>query len=200
MKGIVGGLVLLMAACGLAACGGFEHRSLGAVDKASALVSRQLLARANEPGLDLSSYLVRTQDAVTELTAELSQMQTADRPGDEDKKKLVVEFLTRARSVIRTHTDQLNAGIKVTLTQRRLLTAESVWPLQTDPEVKKQAYQRFQEAKSEHEQALRDGFHQASAMSMHCELLLLADDAVKAAFGKAKGLDAQTREYMKKFL
>lgn len=197
MKNVIAGLLLIILACTNVAFARDDYPSL---NSASSLVSRQLLAFENEPNLDVSSYFARAQATEKTLAADLLKLQVADWAGAEDKKAAALEFSSRAISVIRTNTRRVRAGMIASMTQRRLLEAERVWPLQTDPELAKQALQRLQAARDEHEQAMRDGVHQATAMSMHCELFLVADDAVKTAFGDAMGLDAQTREFIKRYL
>lgn len=197
MKNVIAGLLLIILACTNVAFARDDYPSLS---HASALVARQLLAFENEPDLDLSSYFARAQEIEKTLAADLLKLQAADWAGAEAKKAAALAFSSRAISVIRTNTSRVRAGMIASMTQRRLLEAERVWPLQTDPELAKQALQRLQVARDQHEQAIRDGVHQASAMSMHCELLLAEDDAVKTAFGQEKGLDAQTRAFIKQYL
>lgn len=199
MKKTIFGFLLFIFAVVAVADEGFRQHGADYVNHASSLVSRHLLAFENEPGLDLSSYLVRGEGAEKALAADLLEMQAADGAGAEEQKNAAIAFSSRALSVIRTYTKMRMANVSAGLTDRRVLEAERVWPLQTKPELKEAAFQRLQVARQEHQQALLELNHQRLALGMQCELLLGANETVKTVFGNDKGLDAQTREFVKQF-
>lgn len=86
------------------------------------------------------------------------------------------------------------------MSKRRLLEDERALAQETDPKLKGLASQRLQAYKEKYVEEQRDFYHQATAMGMHCEVLLRANDAVNVAFGEGKGLDVPTPAFMKKLM
>uniref|UniRef100_UPI003C7A0F88 hypothetical protein n=1 Tax=Pseudomonas veronii TaxID=76761 RepID=UPI003C7A0F88 len=197
MRKIIAGLFLVILGFGIAGYGWHVHHSLDNVSKASLLVSRHLLAFEEEPDLDLSSYLARGEDAEKELAADLLEMQSADWSDAEGKRDAAIEFTSRAISVIRTYTRFRMSNLRVDMSKRRLLEDERALAQETDPSLKALASQRLQAYKPKYVEEQREFYHQATAIGMHCEMLLRADDGVKVAFGEDKGLDLPTQEFIK---
>ncbi|PQZ93133.1 MULTISPECIES: hypothetical protein [Pseudomonas] len=200
MRKIVVVLWLAILGVGVAGYGWSVERHRDDVAKAASLVSRHLLAFEEQPGLDLSSYLARGEQAEQELAADLLQMQSADWAGAETKRDAAIAFNARAISVIRTYTRFRMSNLRVGLTQRRLLEDERALALETDPTLKGPASQRLQTDKDKYGAEQREYQHLATAIGMQCEMLLRANDGVNAAFGEGSGLDATTRAFMKKLI
>ena len=67
----------------------------------------------------------------------------------------------------------------------------------TDPRLTRLASQRLEARKDRYAEEQRNFYHQATAVGMHCEMRLKANDGVKVAFGEYKGLDVPTQGFMK---
>ncbi|MFP3517516.1 hypothetical protein SB766_15100 [Pseudomonas sp. SIMBA_077] len=197
MRNIIAGLFLVIVGCGVAGYGWYTHQSLDTVSKASSLVSQHLLAFEQEPNLDLSSYLARGEEAEKALAADLLQIESADWSGAEEKKDAAMAFTTRALSVIRTYTRFLMSSMRLDMTKQRLQEDERALAQETDPKLKSSASERLQAYKEKYQQEWREFYHQNTAIGMHCEMLLRANDEVKVAFGDDKGLDLATQAFMK---
>ncbi|OYT82156.1 MAG: hypothetical protein CFE48_02370 [Pseudomonas sp. PGPPP2] len=200
MRKITVALLLIVFGCGIAGSGWSAYQGRDNVAKASSLVASHLLAFDAEPALDLSSFLARGEDAEKALTADLLEMQSADWSGAETKKDAAIEFTSRAISVIRTYTRFRMSNLQVGLTKRRLLAEEGALAQETDPSLRDLASHRLQSYKDKYVEELRDFNHLTTAIGMHCEMLLIANDGIKVVFGESMGLDVPTQEFMKQLL
>jgi len=200
MRKIIAGLFLVILGCGIAGYGWHVFHRLDNLSKASSLVSRHLLAFEKDPGLDLSTYLARGEDAEKALAVDLLEMQSADWSGAEKKRDAAIEFTSRAIAVIRTYTRFRMSNLRVDMSKRRLLEDERALAQETDPRFKGLASQRLQAYKDKYVEEQRDFYHQATAIGLHCEMLLRANDGVKVAFGEGEGLDVSTQEFMKQLM
>ena len=200
MRKIISVLFLVILGCGVAGYGWHVHHSLDSLSKVSSLVSKHLLAFEEEPELDLSTYLARGEDTERELAAALLDMQSADWLGAEKKREAAIEFTSRAISVIPSYTRFRMSNLRVGMSKRRLLEDERALAQETDPSLKTLASQRLEAHKEKYEEEQRDFYHQATAIGMHVEMLLKANDGVKFAYGESKGLDVATQEFMKQLM
>lgn len=200
MRNVIAGLLLVFFGGVTAVYTGSAQLGPDTVANASSLVSRHLLAFEKEPSLDLSSYLVRGDEAQKSLAADLLRLQSAAPSGAQQQTDAAIEFTSRANSVIRTYTLFRMANLKAGMTHQRPIKDEGALAQETDPTLKDRASQRLQADKAAFEQQLRELNHQKNALSMHCEMLLRANEAVKAAFGDAQGLDAPTQAFMQSLL
>lgn len=200
MRNVIAGLLLVFFGGVTAVYVGAAQPGPDSVANASSLVSRHLLAFEQEPNLDLSSYLVRGDEAQKSLAADLRRLQSAAPSGAQQQTDAAIAFTSHANSVIRTYTLFRMANLKAGMAQQRLLEDERALAQESDPRLKDLASQHLQADKERFEQQLRELNHQKNALSMHCEMLLRANEAVKAAFGDAQGLDAQTQAFMQSLL